>query len=64
MASEEIRHPEDDLSLLRAYLAHGFLREHVAERRQDARAAKDVFDRLPREDQNLHDLDNINALLE
>ena len=64
VASEEIRHPEDDLSLLRAYLAHGFLREHVAERRQDARAAKDVFDRLPREDQNLHDLDNINALLE
>jgi len=63
VASQEIRQPEDDRSLLRAYVAHGNLREHAAERRQDARAAKDVFDRLPPEHQDLRDLDDINALI-
>ncbi|MDO7846275.1 phospholipase D-like domain-containing protein [Hymenobacter sp. M29] len=67
-ASAEIQKYKDgnDKSrLLRAYLVQSGLREHeqAAARRQDAREAQVVYERIPAEERDLHDLDEIKRLL-
>ena len=67
-ASQEIRDFNDgqhDDQLVRAYLIQATLRapEQAEARRSDALAAQAVYDRMPPEQQDLHDLDIIKSFL-
>lgn len=66
VASDEIKQHKDgsnEHALLRAYIVRANLRSDPPEARKDVKAAKEIFDRIPFEEQDLHDLDDINDLL-
>ncbi len=65
VASDEIKkykNGSNDFNLLRAYIVRAALRNDIPEARKDAKAAREVFNRLPVSEQDLHDLDDINAV--
>jgi tetratricopeptide (TPR) repeat protein len=66
VASEEIkryRDGHDDQRLLRAYIERASLRASKPERHKDARMALEIFQRLPEDERDLHDLDDIQLAL-
>lgn len=53
----------NNIRLVRSYIVHAYLREVPTDRKYDARAAQEVYERLPPEKRDTHDWDDIQHLL-
>ena len=60
---QQFKANDNDVRLVRSHVVHAYLREVPADRKYDARAAQEVYERLPPSQRDLHDWDDIQDLL-